>query len=79
VEDETFSCGTGVTAAAIVHTITQNKKITHQINTKNQTIKIKTLGGNLSVSFDVENNIYTNIYLTGEAKQVFEGSISVSL
>jgi diaminopimelate epimerase len=79
VEDETFSCGTGVTAAAIVHTITQNKKTTHQINTKNQTIKIKTLGGNLSVSFDVENNKYTNIYLTGEAKQVFEGSISISL
>lgn len=66
VEDETFACGTGVTACAIAHWI-QYKTMTN--------IPIKTKGGNLSVSFEVENNQFKNIWLCGGATFVFKGEI----
>jgi diaminopimelate epimerase len=65
VEDETFSCGTGVTAAAIAADIRGMKN----------PVEIMTIGGELSVSFEKKNNTYTNIYLIGPAKQVYKGSI----
>jgi diaminopimelate epimerase len=69
VEDETFSCGTGVTAAALV--------CYHNENGFND-VKVKTLGGMLSVEFDrVDDNRYENIWLCGPAEKVFEGSIEV--
>lgn len=75
VEDETYSCGTGVTAAAITHSLHTH----YQGDRFKQAIK--TLGGNLEVSFTitktVTGNHYTNIYLTGFAKQVFQGDIVV--
>lgn len=68
VEDETYSCGTGVTAAAI-----------HAVKRGNFTIPvtIKTLGGDLSVSFEAAENSpeITNIYLSGPAKRVFTGEM----
>jgi diaminopimelate epimerase len=66
VEDETFSCGTGVTAAALA---------THFINkASNKKIDIQTLGGNLSVEFETEDSgIYKNIGLIGPAQLVFKG------
>ena len=67
VEDETLSCGTGVTAAAIATFIYQNQKNNH--------IKIQTKGGQLSVSFDQEGEIFNNIWLTGPAIKVFEGNV----
>ena len=72
VEDETFSCGTGVTAAALVAAI---KGIS---NGKNNCL-IKTLGGNLEVKFErvLEQNFY-NIWLIGPAEMVFKGSIKVN-
>lgn len=68
VENETLSCGTGVTAVALaMHTI---KKTTHN------KIKINTPGGKLSVSFNVnDNGIYTNVILSGPATFVFKGEI----
>lgn len=66
VEDETYSCGTGVTACAIASVI---KGMQSPVN-------IKTLGGDLQVSFDVINGVCTNIYLTGPAVLVFKGEIS---
>ncbi|WP_417431606.1 diaminopimelate epimerase [Halpernia sp.] len=65
VEDETYSCGTGVTAAAL--TFLKNQKA----------IKVKTLGGNLSVSAEKNGNGFTNIWLEGPAKQVFKGKINI--
>ena len=66
VEDETLSCGTGVTAVAIaMHTLG---------NTSEDTIQLQTPGGNLNVSFTRSENTYTDIYLTGPATRVFKGT-----
>jgi diaminopimelate epimerase len=68
VEDETLSCGTGVTACALIYGIQQNKK----------TITIQTLGGNLQVSFEKnQKDGFREIILTGPAEQVFSGTISL--
>ena len=68
VEDETLSCGTGVTAVAIASHVA--KKSSEKI------IYLQTLGGTLEVSFDLENNRYTNIILKGPVKFVFKGLIN---
>lgn len=71
VENETYSCGTGVTAAALVAAITNN-------STSSNSCKIKTLGGQLLVKFDRDvNNTFSNIWLEGPANFVFEGSITL--
>ena len=70
VEDETLSCGTGVTACALV--IAQKNDIAAPFE-----IPIKTLGGDLSVKAKKENNLYSDIYLIGPAKFVFHGEIHV--
>jgi diaminopimelate epimerase len=67
VEDETFSCGTGVTAVAIA--------MHKSGKTEANTVKISTPGGDLSISFEQKNEHYTNIYLKGPAIQVYKGEI----
>ena len=68
VEDETFSCGTGVTAAALV---------CHHNNNGFNRVEVKTKGGVLSVEYDKNENSYTNIWLSGPAEKVFEGTIEI--
>lgn len=69
VEDETYSCGTGVTAAALV--------CFHNENGFND-VEVKTLGGTLTVEFDrIDDNKYENIWLCGPAERVFEGSLEI--
>ncbi|MDN3687622.1 diaminopimelate epimerase [Cyclobacterium jeungdonense] len=69
VEDETLSCGTGVTACALVYGSQQGQN----------EIKISTPGGNLEVSFVVHpSGSFENIILAGPAKQVFSGKISLA-
>ena len=69
VEDETLSCGTGVTASAIV--------AAHNENGFNR-VEVKTKGGNLSVEFDkISETHFTNIWLSGPAIFVFSGSIEL--
>lgn len=67
VEDETYSCGTGVTAAALVAAVNNNA-------TANNYCNIKTLGGNLKVKFNKQDgNSFTNVWLEGPAEFVFKG------
>ena len=69
VEDETFSCGTGVTAAAIAY----------HIKTKGANeVPIKTKGGQLSVRFkeNKEKAVFEDVWLCGPATQVFSGVIN---
>lgn len=65
VEDETLSCGTGVTAVALA--------MHYKELTLANEIMLETLGGTLKVSFEAHGEGYQNIYLTGPAKQVFKG------
>jgi len=69
VEDETYSCGTGATAAAIAMNALGKTNSNH--------IKLDVEGGKLEVSFDKVNNIYKNVFLTGPATFVFEGEIEI--
>jgi diaminopimelate epimerase len=67
VEDETLSCGTGVTAVALAM---------HALNETDETlITLQVQGGELQVSFDVVNGIYKNVWLIGPAKLVYTGTI----
>jgi diaminopimelate epimerase len=66
VEDETLSCGTGVTAVAI--------SFLHQMNSKQPAINIVTKGGNLRIELERKaQTIFENIWLVGPAKEVFRG------
>ncbi|MPN32430.1 Diaminopimelate epimerase [bioreactor metagenome] len=67
VEDETFSCGTGVTASALVFLKGKNKV----------EVDVKVLGGNLKVYAEQDGDSFRNIWLEGPAKQVFKGKIDL--
>lgn len=69
VEDETLSCGTGVTAAALV--------FAHNDVGFNR-VDVTTRGGKLAVEFDkTGEERFENIWLCGPAEFVFEGKISI--
>lgn len=69
VEDETLSCGTGVTAAAL----------TGALNGISSPVKIKTLGGELKVIFKkVNKNNFRDIYLIGPVEMIYKGEILLS-
>ncbi|MGQ0829450.1 MAG: diaminopimelate epimerase [Bacteroidota bacterium] len=71
VEGETYSCGTGVTAAALVAAI-------KNISTAQDFCDIKTLGGNLKVKFNKHtDNSFTDVWLEGPATFVFTGEITI--
>ena len=67
VEDETLSCGTGVTAVAIAMHNSQT--------TNSNDISLYTQGGLLNVSFTEKDGQYTNVFLEGPATMVFKGTI----
>ncbi len=69
VEDETLSCGTGVTAAALVSS--------HNPRGFNR-VEVKTPGGNLSVEYNkIDEHTYENIWLCGPAELVFTGEYEI--
>jgi diaminopimelate epimerase len=68
VENETLSCGTGVTASALA---SSEKGLVSPIH-------VSTKGGNLSVEFEKNNAAeFIEIYLLGPAKEVFSGTIDI--
>jgi len=68
VEDETLACGTGATAVAIA--------MNYLNETTAENIVLNVEGGELKVSFDAQGGVYTNVFLTGKAIQVFKGQIA---
>jgi diaminopimelate epimerase len=69
VEDETLSCGTGVTASALV--FAHNDKGFNRVN-------VKTPGGDLAVEFEKSSEIsFRNIWLCGPAVFAFKGEVEV--
>ncbi|MCU0340764.1 MAG: diaminopimelate epimerase [Spirosomaceae bacterium] len=64
VEDETYSCGTGVTACALAACIRLGMP---------SPVRVLTEGGTLGVSFETDGITFTNIHLIGPAVKVFEG------
>jgi len=71
VEDETYSCGTGVTACALV---------CHHNDVGYNDVPITTKGGKLVVRYERHiDNTYTNIWLCGPAEKSFDGVVEVEL
>jgi diaminopimelate epimerase len=71
VEDETLSCGTGVTACALAYGF-QNNLLGKQL------INIKVKGGELKVSFvQKKKGEFCDIQLIGPGKFVFSGDVNV--
>lgn len=68
VEDETLSCGTGITASVLAHA---RRRGVLQGETE-----VICKGGNLSVSFQCEGNRFTHIRLQGPAVHVFDGTLT---
>jgi diaminopimelate epimerase len=70
VEDETLSCGTGVTASALM--------AAHNDNGFNR-VEVKTRGGDLSVEFEkISDTQFKNIWLCGPATFVFSGEAEIN-
>jgi len=65
VEDETLSCGTGVTACSLA-SYTKGYQ---------SPVIVLTPGGTLEVSFTVKDGVFTNIFLKGPAQPVYSGII----
>lgn len=69
VEDETFSCGTGVTACALSAHIREGWQ---------GPVQVETIGGTLAVEYqDAGEGQFKDIYLIGPAVRVFEGTLKV--
>lgn len=69
VENETLSCGTGATAVALaMHWLKKTEK---------NKVSIQVLGGELKVEFQTKEKGYQNIWLSGLAMEVFQGTINI--
>ena len=71
VENETLSCGTGVTASALAAALSYQDR--------RSPLQVKTIGGMLSVQFQKDQKAahFSNIILSGPTEFVFQGSITL--
>ena len=70
VENETYACGTGVTAVALAMAKTKD-------NTGHIKTTLRVMGGELHVSFDYDGKSFTDVFLEGPATFVFTGSFKL--
>jgi diaminopimelate epimerase len=70
VEDETYACGTGVTAVALA--MAQANKQIGEVSTP-----IKVLGGDMNIRFNYDGAKFNDIFLEGPAVKVFTGEIEI--
>lgn len=71
VENETLSCGTGVTASVLASVI---KGIAKK---DASSLQVKSMGGMLVVHFNTTSTGFENVWLEGEATFVFKGEIEI--
>jgi diaminopimelate epimerase len=71
VEDETLSCGTGVTASVLAAAFAG--KLDREIGGS----EVSTPGGELYVRFKKANDGFVNVWLEGPAEFVYEGNIEL--
>jgi diaminopimelate epimerase len=67
VEDETLSCGTGVTASSLAYVVVKG------LDTG--IIPVRTKGGKLNLYFCRRGRVFTDIMLEGPAVKVYEGKL----
>lgn len=67
VENETYSCGTGVVASALCASLRDPAERTE--------FQVRTKGGDLKVSFRKEDGQFKNVVLEGPAEFTFEGML----
>jgi len=70
VEDETLACGTGSVAAAIISHLKFNFQSPVTLITRGRE--------KLIVNFSVENGKFDDLSLTGPAKEIYKGEISIN-
>ncbi|HEY5326728.1 MAG TPA: diaminopimelate epimerase [Mucilaginibacter sp.] len=70
VENETYACGTGVTAVALA-------MAKHKFQSGHNVTPIKVLGGDLNIRFNYDGERFTDIFLEGLALKVFEGDVEI--
>ncbi|TSA56265.1 diaminopimelate epimerase [bacterium] len=68
VEAETLACGTGSVACAIIFSLVKNIK---------SPVKVFAKGGELRIYFERKDNKFYNVFLEGEAREVFSGEICI--
>jgi len=67
VEDETFACGTGAVASAIVAS---------ELHSVEPPVKVKTWGGDvLTIHFKKVKDKYKDVFLEGGVRLIYEGSV----
>lgn len=69
VEDETLSCGTGITASSLAYAALKGSEM--------GVIPVTTRGGKLNLSYRRKGNGFSEIYLEGPAARVYEGMINI--
>lgn len=70
VEDETYACGTGATASAMVMVYREGKTGEFQI-------PVRVLGGQLQIYFHFDGKQFSRVFLEGPAELVFEGEVNL--
>ena len=70
VENETYACGTGVTAVAMAMAWKKN-----QIGSVQTSLKVP--GGKLKVIFNYDGRTFSDVFLEGAATFVFRGNIDI--